>query len=167
MDTVSDVIAKDTGATETPKNGSVTALRAVLLYILTDTFALIPDESLWFGYELKGILAPLEGHRTGVLPLAVRQEMLGGTASAALARLHQCPQQSLADDPRAVRATAERWATVIMAMVKTCFDIPALAEVGLQVAILAALHDLGVDDPTNPRPSRYLPNDVRFSLREN
>lgn len=164
MDTVGSVIDKDTGATHNPTSGTVTALRSVLLYTLTDTFALIPEESLWLGYELGTILAPLEGHATAVVPLPVRQEMLGGAASAALDRLHQRATQMLPHDPDAVTATAEQWTSVIMSMVKTCFDIPAMSELAMQARILGALHELGIDDPRNPRPSRYLPNDVRFSL---
>lgn len=167
MDTVGVVIAKDTGAEPNPDHGTVAALRAVLLYTLTDTFRLVPDESLWLRYELSEILAPLEGHETSIVPLAVRQEMLGGTASAALARLHaHTGDQGLVWDPSAIQATAEQWTTVIMAMIKTCYDVPAMVEMGVQARIVAALRDLGLDDPDNPRPSRYLPNDVRFSLNK-
>lgn len=167
MDTMGAVIDKDTGAMETPDTDVVVALRAVLTYTLTDAFALVSDESFWLGYELKTLLIPLKGNETLVVPLSVRQEMLGGAASAALERLHQKDTQYLPVDPKAVRATASQWAEVVMSMVNICFTVTPMVGIEMQARLVAMLHELGIDDPKTPRPSRYLPNDVRFSLAAN
>lgn len=163
-DTVAAVVDKDTGEMVNPAGGAATALRSVLLYTLSDTFGLVPEEIAWLGYELDQALRPLDGQTTSVVPLPVRQEMLGGSSSAGLSRLIAFGGQPLVDDPNALRATIDQWADVLMGTIRTCFGLSALVEVQIRARLLEILRDLGVDDPTSPRPSRHLPNDVRFRL---
>jgi hypothetical protein len=142
------------------------ALRTVVLYTVTDAFGLVVEEVMWAGYHLDRVLAPLLGKAPQMVPLAVRQEMLEGTYSAALETLESRDGQgaSAAYDPQVVHATIQDWAGVIMQMITTCYPLRPMDESSMHGQIVGLLRELGVSDPSNPRPARYLPNDVRHRL---
>lgn len=142
------------------------ALRTVILFTFTDAFGLVPEESMWVAYHLDEVLAPLLSKRPGNVPLAVRQEMLEGNYSAALNRIEERDDRFAAGvfDPAAKRATATDWAAVTMQMISECYQLRPLDESAMTGQIVGLLRELGVDDPKNPRPARYLPNDVRHRL---
>jgi hypothetical protein len=142
------------------------ALRTVVLWTVTDAFGLVVEEVMWTGYHLDRILAPLLGKEPQMVPLAVRQEMLEGNYTAALDNLESRDGQDAAAayDPQVVHATIQDWAGVIMQMVTTCYPLRPMDESAMHGQVVGLLRELGVSDPTNPRPARYLPNDVRHRL---
>lgn len=144
----------------------LTALRTVILYTFTDAFGLVAEESMWTGYHLDDILAPLLTREPSVVPLSVRQEMLEGTYTRALEMIEARDDRSggAAYDADATRADVNDWAGVTMQMISECYQMRQLEESAMHGKIVGLLRELGVDDPTNPRPSRYLPNDVRHRL---
>lgn len=144
----------------------VEALRTVVLFTLADAFALVPEETMWADHRLADILAPLTAFEASSVPLAVRQEMLEGNYRHALEAIgRRNPHTSTPVwDKEAVKATAEDWAGVTMQMVTECYTLRPLDESAMHAKLLGLLRDLGLDHPYNPRPARYLPNDVRYRL---
>lgn len=142
------------------------ALRTVVLFTISDAFALVPEEVLWAGYHLDETLAPLIARTPTSVPLSVRHEMLEGTYAAALERLQS--REPTGDfpvwDKQAAHARAEDWAAVTMQMVTECYALRPMEESTMHGRIVGLLRELGVDHPGNPRPARYLPNDVRYRL---
>lgn len=142
------------------------ALRTVVLYTYADAFALVPEEIMWAGYHLDDILAPLVDRKPGSVPLAVRQEMLDGNYTRALAAIEKRDDRAttLVWDHQATHATGNDWAAVTMQMISECYHLRPLEESAMHGKMVGLLRELGVDNPTNPRPARYLPNDIRHRL---
>jgi hypothetical protein len=142
------------------------AMRTVVLFTITDAFGLVPEETMWAGYHLDDILAPLLDKTPGNVPLTVRQEMLDSNYSAALDMIEARDDRSTGTvwDREATHATVNDWASVTMQMISECYQMRPLEESAMHGKIVGLLRELGVDDPANPRPARYLPNDVRYRL---
>ena len=141
-------------------------LRTVILFTVADAFGLVPEETMWVGYHLDDILSPLMGRTPGSVPLAVRQEMLEGNYTRELNLIDARDNRAATAvwDPNAVHATVNDWAAVTMQMITECYQMRPLEESAMHGKIVGLLRELGVDDPKNPRPARYLPNDVRHRL---
>ena len=143
------------------------ALRTVVLFTLADSFALVPEETLWASYHLERIFAPLHRAERLLVPLAVRQEMLPPHAySRALAGLESGSATAPVApfDSQSRHASEADWAAVIMHMVTESFALRPLDEATMRGQIAGVLRELGVGHPTDPRAARYLPNDVRHRL---
>lgn len=142
------------------------ALRTVILFTISDAFGLVSEEVLWAGYHLDEILAPLVSKQPVSVPLAVRQEMLDGTYTRSLEQIEARDDRSGGTvwDPNAVHATVNDWAAVTMQMITECYRLRVMEESAMHGQIIGLLRELGVDDPNNPRPARYLPNDIRHRL---
>lgn len=144
-----------------------TALRTVVLFTLADSFALVPEETMWASYHLERIFEPLARAERLLVPLAVRQEMLPPHPySQALDALESSPvvAQPAPFDVGTRSATESDWSAVIMAMVTESFMLRPLDEATMRGQIAGVLRELGVGHPSNPRAARYLPNDVRHRL---
>ena len=145
------------------------ALRTVILFTLTDSFGLVPEESMWAGYHIHPdrILAPLVGKHPLTVPVAVRREMTADHPyTQALDNLETRDDRNAtaAYDPRVIHADINDWVAVIMQMVTTCYPLRPLEESSMHGQLVGVLRELGVGDRTNPRAARYLPNDVRHRL---
>lgn len=156
-----------------PGSGDVRlgALRIVMLYTITDVFALVVEESIWVGYQLDHILAPLRDQKPRMVPLPVRQEMLTGTYSRELNDLEMRGSGivPIGQDPRTASADLNDWAGVLVDAVGQMYHLGPMEESALQGQIIGLLREIGVGNQTNPRGSRYLPTAVRHRLmgREN
>ena len=142
------------------------ALRIVMLYTITDVFALVVEESIWAVYQLDRILAPLMDVKPRMVPLPVRQEMLTGAYSRELNDLETRASEVVAtgQDPRTASADLNDWAGVLMDAIGQMYLLGPMEESALQGQIMGLLRELGVGNPTNPRGSRYLPTAVRHRL---
>jgi hypothetical protein len=142
------------------------ALRTVMLYTITDVFALVVEESIWAGYHLDRILAPLMDQRPRMVPLPVRQEMLSGAYSRELNDLEtrEAGMVAIGQDPSTASADLNDWAGVLVEAVGQMYRLRPMEESALQGEIIGLLREMGVGNPTNPRGSRYLPTAVRHRL---
>jgi hypothetical protein len=151
-----------------PSSGDVRlgALRTVMLYTITDVFALVVEESIWVGYHLDRILAPLMDQKPRMMPLPVRQEMLNGAYSRELNDLETRASGMVAvgQDPLTASADLNDWAGVLVDAVGQMYRLRPMEESALQGQILGLLREMGVGNPANPRGSRYLPTVVRHRL---
>lgn len=143
------------------------ALRTVILWTFTDAFGLVTEETMWAGYHLDQILAPLMDKKPRQVTLAVRQEMHDGTYTRALAAIEARDDRTggVVYDPEAAKASVNDWAAVVLQMVTECYQIRPMEESAMHGQIVGLLRDLGIDHPQNPRAARYLPNDVLYRLR--
>lgn len=141
-------------------------LRTVVLWTITDAFGLVTEEVMWAGFHLDDILSPLMSRTPGNIPLTVRHEMLDGFYTRELAALELRDDRTAGGfwDKDATRATVSDWAAVTMQMITECYQMRPLEESAMHGKLVGLLRELGVDDPRNPRPARYLPNDVRHRL---
>lgn len=158
--------------TSTPAGGPamLRALRTVLLFTLTDSFALVPEETMWAGYHFESILAPLEAREALLVPLAVRQEMMPPHPYSSALDDAEAKGTAIGVgefDPRVTHADVTDWAAVFMQTISGCYALRPLEEATMRGQIIGVLTELGVGHPDNPRPSRYLPNDVRHRLNSN
>ena len=151
-----------------PASGDVRlgALRTVMLYTITDVFALVVEESIWAGYHLDRILAPLIDQQPRMVPLPVRQEMLKGAYSRELNDLETraAGVVAIGQDPLTASADLNDWAGVLVEAVAQMYRLGPMEESALHGQICGLLRELGVGDPANPRGSRYLPTVVRHRL---
>lgn len=161
--------AEARGIAENPSGSMapLTALRTVLLYSIATPFALLPEESLWAGYHLDEMLAPLMGREPDLVPLAVRQEMFDGTYSLALAAMERQNSPIAKFDPTVAHADVNDWAAVLMSTITQCYSLRPMEESAMHGRLIGLLRELGVGDPENPRGARFLPNDVRHRLAHN
>jgi len=150
-------------ASQTPTD-TLAALRTVLLYTLADPFVLCADEIIAAGVYLDHILAPLTGQRPGVVPLAVRKEILDGTFSAGLDVITRTGGSVAGYDPDVTQASAADWVSVLMHLVEQCYSLPAADDIAMAGRLTSLLRDLGIGDPVNPRAAMYLPADVRLRI---
>ena len=145
--------------------GELGALRTVMLYVLSDAFALLPEEIMWAGFHLDEILSPLAGQEPGSVALAVRHESRTGEYSARLSRAESLPVTTApAQVGPSAHVSAADWAAVLMHMVSTGYVLRPLVESSMLGQIIGLLRELGVGDGTAPRPAKYLPNDLREYL---
>lgn len=147
------------------KAAAVEAFRAVTLHVLVDAFDLRWEEASVVGFRLDEILAPLLVHTPGAIPWAVRREMLEHTYSRLLAR-RQTMTASAASGPRseALQASAEDWAETLLAPVFLSYGLTPVQESRMHIEVRDLLAQLGVGDHRNPRPTLYLPADLRQRL---
>ena len=142
------------------------ALRTVLLHLITDTFDLRPEETLWVGWQLDKACHPLAGVMPHSVPLAVRQEMLDGTYTRLL-ELRERARKIRGQvwyDSAVLQASAEEWAEALMAPITQSYSLRPLVESAMYGHILGLLRELGVGDPVNPRGATHPPLDVRQRL---
>jgi hypothetical protein len=141
-------------------------LRMVILWTISDVFSLVSEEILWLRLQLDDILAPLIGVEPVSVPASVRHEMLEGFYSRELRIIEGRNQRNYTRffDHDATRATASDWAAVTMQMIAECYAPAPRVHVEMHAKIIRALRELGVDNPSSPRPARYLPNDIRYRL---
>ena len=157
----------DFRAVVAPKGRSVaSALRAVILHVLTDVFVLHPHETMWAGEHLREILAGLEGVTPDAVALPVRHELLTRVYSESLSRAESTddPADGPEWDPLCLRATTEDWAAVLMQMVTASYTLRPMAESSMQGQLIGLLRELGIGNLAAPRPARYMPNVVRARL---
>lgn len=143
------------------------AFRTVLLHTITESFDLNSWESLWAGYHLDGMLAPLVESMPHTVPLAVRQEMLDGTYTRLLELRDRAKVQSTGRSGKgntALSASADEWADIITDQITACYDLRPITEDGIRGQVVGLLRELGVGDSRNPRASAFLPNDLRIRL---
>lgn len=142
------------------------ALRTVLLHLITDTFDLRPEETLWVGWQLDKACHPLASVMPHTVPLAVRQEMLDGTYSRLL-ELRERARKARGQvwfDSAVLHASPEEWAEALMAPITHCYSLRPLTESAMYGHILGMLRELGVGDAVSPRGATHLPMDVRQRL---
>ncbi len=154
------------GATSDPNHAAhVRATRTVLTYTLADVFALVPQEIDWLQTRLAAALEPVAGRASTTTPLSVRQELQDGAFTRALSNV-AAGEQYLPVGPQhqALQASPDQWAAVLLDLIQTAYDVPAVMLEPLRVELLNILGQLGVGVAGNPRPSRYLPNDLRHRL---
>jgi hypothetical protein len=151
-----------------PDSGDVRlgALRIVMLYTITDVFGLVAEESMWAGYQLDRILAPLMDQKPRMVPLPVRQEMLSGAYSRELNDLETRASgiSAIGQDPLTASADLNDWAAVLVDAVGQMYQLGSMEESALQGQVIGLLREIGVGNPANPRGSRYLPTVVRHRL---
>lgn len=143
----------------------VEALRTVMLWLLADTFALLPEEAMWAGYHLGEVLAPLASATPLSLPLAVVRELRTGDLAARLNRVEvEGPGIPPAEDPQVLVAKTSDWTAVLMNMVTACYEVRPMVESSMRGRLDGLLRELGIGVAGRPRPARYLPNDLRSRL---
>jgi hypothetical protein len=136
-----------------------------MLHILADAFALLPEETMWAGFCLDDILGPVGAERPESVPLAVRHEMTTGEYTARLERAETSDRTDRPVHDASLRVVpAEEWAAVLLHMVTACYTLRPLVESSLHGRLVGMLRELGVGDAGRPRPTRYLPNDLRERL---
>lgn len=142
------------------------AFRTVVLQIISEAFDLYDEESLWLGYHMDTVFAPLMDTFPHTVPLAVRQEMLDGTYSRLLELRSKAKrlQGQTTYDANVLHASAEEWADALLSPVFSCYSLRPLTESGMRGNMLGLLKELGVGSKTNPRGATYLPNDLRLKL---
>ena len=142
------------------------AMRTVILQVVTEAFDLYDEERLWLGYHLDNLFAPLLELTPHAVPLPVRQEMLDGTYTRLLelrnvAKKHN-PEQKF--NKQVLQASSEEWVEVLLSPVFSSYQLRPLVESSMRGQMLGLLHELGVDDLNNPRPTMFLPSDLRLEV---
>lgn len=147
----------------------VRATRTVLLFTLSDCFALVPEEILWAGYHLDRVLAPFAGQTPSKVPLVVRREMLPPhpfTQALSAAEAAANRAQPAVHDGQTAYGREDDWAGVFTQMITQTWSPRPMQEAEAHGLIVGLLRELGVGDAQQPRASRYLPNDVRHRLND-
>lgn len=156
---------RDRGMHRNPESAAAhaAALRAVLQHLVVDTFDLAEEETLWVGFRLDQILAPLLDLKPHIVPFAVRQEMLDGSYTRLLtlrSKAHLVRGQA-ATPGRVVSVPLATWADAVMNPIVRSYSLRPMVEAEMAAQVQVMLRDLGVGDPTNPRAATHLPSDVR------
>jgi hypothetical protein len=151
---------------------TVGALSSVLNFIITDAFNLSPEESIWISRLLNNALEPLKEIIPSATLGAVRQEMNNSAYSIRMFERSMQPGFAVTESNTSIAkdvkyASASEWTEGICQIVLTSYPNvrPAISS-----RIIGSIHgifrELGVgEDPETSRPSRYLPNSIRFILR--
>lgn len=143
------------------------ALRAFLLAVIADTFELRASEMFWADHHLRDLTAPLAAQQPHVVPLAVSHELATGRLRAQLQAMEAAGEDpAYRVRPAGVRyADAEQWAAVFMQMITASYELRPMAEAGMRGQMIGMLRELGVGHASQPRASRYLPDDLLEMLR--
>ena len=159
---------KDNGMKVNPNSATaqVSAFRAVLMQLLASTFELREEESLWVGYRLDRILAPLLNAESHTIPFSVRQEMLDHNYSRlfALQSKTNLVKPVMPFNPKVLSASLEEWTDTLIAPIETSYKLRPFDEATMRSEFLNLLRDLGVGDPVNPRAATYMPTDLRTRI---
>lgn len=159
---------KDNGMRVNPDSSTaqVSAFRTVLMQLLSSTFSLSEEESLWVGYRLDRILAPLLNAKSQAIPFAVRQEMLDHNYSRLLELQSKTNlvKAKIPYNPKVLSASIDEWADALIAPIETSYSLRPFDEATMRSEILNILRDLGVGDPVNPRVATYMPTDLRTRI---
>lgn len=159
---------KDRGLARNPDSAAAhaAAMRAVLLHMLADTFDLHEEETMWAGYHLDRILAPLLAQSPESVPFSVRQEMLDGTYTRLLdlrSKAYLVRGRSVYDK-KVLQASVEEWADTLMAPIVNSYALRPLDEATIRGQFLGLLRELGVGDTAHPRGATYLPTELRTRI---
>lgn len=166
MDTSIANVTTDTRTIEHQPEQVAKAARSVVLYTLTDCFALLPEEILWAGYHLDVAFSPFARTAATKVPAAVRRELLDRRFSEALSRAeaaaeHHTPRTQ---DDAALAGSEMDWAAVLMQTLTQMWPMRPMAEAVMHGQIVGLLRELGVGATPASRAARYLPNDLRHHL---
>lgn len=164
----SSLRTRDTGLDVNPESAAAhaTAMRTVLLYLISDAFALNGEEQIWAGWALDDVCAELLGDRPHTVPLPVRQEMISGAYSRLLEmRAKQAfVRNDNVYDNRVVHATVDEWANALMVPIQASYSLSPFAEAHMREKVRILLSDLGVGNESNPRGATYLPTELRYRV---
>lgn len=155
----------DTGLLVSPQSAAAHACawRTVLVWQITEAFDLREEEALWTGYHLEIALEPLLDAVPREVPLAVRQEMLSGTFTQLLERRWRARRTgaTVQTSSRVASANRSDWVEVFAGPITAVYSMRPMDEALLRGRIEGVLTELGVGDPVQPRPSTYLPEELR------
>ena len=159
---------KDNGMKVNPDSATaqVSAFRAVLMQLLASTFELREEESLWVGYRLDRILAPLLTMTSNTIPFSVRQEMLDHNYSRLfmLQSKTNLVKPAIPFNNKVLSASLNEWADTLIAPIGISYTLRPFDEATMRSEMLNLLRDLGVGDPVNPRAATYMPTDLRTRI---
>lgn len=145
----------------------VSALSSVLNYILTDAFALKPEESMFISLHLGTILSPLEPLLPTAVPMSVEQELTTGEYSNRMFDVKSGQYDKVI--PGVSNGLLDDWVEVMSEIVLSCYpDVRPMISARIIGGFYGLLTELGVTRrEETSRRSIYLPNAVRYKLKSN
>lgn len=148
---------------------TVNAISSVVNYVITDAFNLSPEDSMWVAYHLGNILVPLQKIIPTAVLAAVQKEIEHGEYSNRMfEKTNQMFDNQNVKFNSGVRyAPISDWVESVSEIVLGSY--PELRPM-IRSSIIGGIHglfiELGVgENSKTSRPSCYLPNGVRFLLR--
>lgn len=148
-----------------PASTVLSALSTVLLWTLSDTFELLPEERAWVKITLDTqVLSPMKRREPVQIPTSVRQEALEGSYTRQLEQLALTTPTPSVQRPRVQYAGVDDWAATFADLVELTYRLGASEGAEVFARFRHLLTDLGVGDPSQPRGSTFLPNTVMDRL---
>jgi hypothetical protein len=177
IDLLSQVLAEDDYASPTSAAVGnaptvVNAMSSVLNFLITDAFDLGEEESLWVGYQLGTVLAPLERLLPDAIMGAVQKEMETQEYSKRMVergnrfKFGTSASTPVERDPDVKSATISQWVEALSQTILTGYpNLRPMLRASIVGSLYGLLEELGVaEDPRKSRPTRYLPTAVRYLL---
>lgn len=148
---------------------SINAITAVINYILTDSFNLSQEESIWVGYEIKKLLEPLKALIPQAYMTAVRYEIDNKEYSDKLFNRQWYSTNNNGErdlNKPAKQALLNDWVEVISEIILISYPSLNGEETAYIVgSIHNILNELGLtNNSKTTRHSDYLPTAIRYQL---
>lgn len=141
------------------------ALRTVILWTISDAFALCELESMWTQVQIDNLLSPQQRAKPKNIPLAVQRELSAKLYSTLLSEMVGVNEhKARKENGQSLQASVQDWSRVLADMVTQTYELRPLIDASIVGEFTGILTELGVGDPQNPRASLYLPNAVRERL---
>lgn len=153
---------------------TVAALSSVINYIITDAFDLTPEDSIWIGRLLNSALEPLKTIVPTATLGAVKQEMTHGTYSIRMFAKANTPTggQNITTQANTINknieyASASDWTEGICEIILAGYPhLRPTIHSRIIGSIYGIFTELNVgENPETSRASTYLPDNIRYLLR--
>lgn len=145
---------------------TVTAIATVVTYTLTDAFDLVAEESIWVGWHIQEILAPLRDEHASCLQVAVKKELDTFVYSNAL---FERGQNKGAHHPQADKvkyASLDDWTEAMTEIIFASYpDLRPMTKARIIGSISGLLNELGLTNDRYSRASLYLPTALRHIVQ--
>lgn len=145
-------------------NETCSAFKGALTYMISDSFNLTDEETIWAGYQIKQVLSVFEETYPQALPNAVSHELLTKQYSKSVMRRKDGIYLSAKDGGEP--ADLKSWVNVIMDMVDSAYRPDPFEDARIRAQFTSILEDLGVGKSQNPRAALYLPNAIRWNAAQ-
>lgn len=147
--------------TKADPEGVVRAMSSVLNYIITDSFRLAEEESIWVSYALGEILNPLKVLRPRVLLAAVKQELNDSLYTDKMIERDWDNTEPISGHGK--QAKISEWAEMLSEIILVSYpDLRGFITASIVGTVYGILDELGLSEDTeNSRQSAYLPNAIR------
>lgn len=146
---------------------TVNAIAVVVNWTMSDAFDLKAEESIWLGWRLQELLAPLKTQHSDSVQAAVKQELDTFVYSAALFERSKDLGATHAQVDNVKYASLDEWTEALTGIIFASYpELRPMIASRIVGSISGLLYELGLRNDKKSRASIYLPSALRYIVAQ-